>query len=85
MANGILGAIANPQSGNVLGGIVQGQQFLQNAQALQQGQIQLGAQKKATEVKQLRGELLANTFEGRLADLSRRRCISRYFFRVSIN
>ena len=71
MANGILGAIANPQSGNVLGGIMQGQQFLQQAQALQQGQQKIGAQQKANQVQQLRGEILANTLEGKLADLTR--------------
>ena len=71
MANGILGAIANPQSGNVLGGIMQGQQFLQGAQALQQGQAKLGAQQKENQVQKLRGEILGNTFEGKLADLTR--------------
>lgn len=72
MANGgVLGAIANPQSGNVLGGIMQGQQFLQQSQALQQGQAKLGAQQKANQVEQLRGEILSNTFEGKLADLSK--------------
>lgn len=72
MANGgVLGAIANPQSGNVLGGIMQGQQFLQGAQALQQGQAKLGQQKKANQVEQLRGEILGSTFEGKLADLTK--------------
>lgn len=71
MANGLLGAIANPQQANVVGqfqlGQQQGLQQEQQEFALQQQQQQIAKQE---EVNRLASEILGQTTGGKLAELA---------------
>ncbi len=64
MANGLLGAIANPQIANIVGAVQQGQQLGMQRQLFEQQQAQLAQQ---AQVRQLAGQILGNTLGGKLA------------------